>query len=145
MDTKLTTLNGGITLTVIYEPRSEGAEPLSESVKVRQIPVREYDAGFACIADEPALVGFLAAKNRPWALTLTPACYEEVLTTGRKVNARGFFTYCQRRTEQTDRRDAAMIGMMANLPPETLKLAMELGKKSISPSLPPGSVPPPPP
>lgn len=141
MDPKLTTLNGGLTLTVTYEPRSESAEPISEAVKVRQIPVREYDAGFACIEDEPALVGFLAAKNRSWALTLNPDSYETVLTTGRKVNARGFFTYCERRTEQAERRNAATIGMMSNLPPETLKLAIEIGKKSISQPLSPSLAP----
>ena len=141
MDHKLHTLNGGKTITVIHEPTAEGAEPVAESVKVRQIQVRQYEAGFTLVKDEAALVGLLCGKEKTWALTLTPESYEDVLETGREVNRRGFFTYCQRRMEQDEKQNAAMIGVMANLPPETLKLAMEMGRRSTSPTLPPGFVP----
>ena len=139
-------LNGGVMLTVLFE--SAGAEgPVNGSVKVRQIPVRDYDAGFPFIADEPAMVGFLCGQNKAWALTLTPASFEEILETGREVNEKGFFTHCQRRMERIQKEQAALYGALATLPQETVKLMMEKGltmlKQSHSPSLSPGSASPP--
>jgi hypothetical protein len=138
-----TTLFGGKNITVNFEPvvpqggtADQATVPPPESVKVRQIPVREYEVGFAFVEDEPALVGFLCGQNKQWALTLAPVSYELVLATGREVNRDGFFSYSQRRTERAAKEQAAMIGMMATLPPETLKLAMEKGlaMQSRSPS-----------
>ena len=50
MDPKLATLNGGQTLTVSHEPQTEGAEGATESIKVRQIQVRQYEAAFPLVA-----------------------------------------------------------------------------------------------
>jgi len=149
MDPKLVDVHGGKLITVNFEPVADAAAeggfrtPSPESVKVRQIPVREYDAGFALLQDEPALVGFLCARPKQWVLTLTPDSYEEALVTGREVNARRFFTFCQRRTEQIEKQDAAMIGAMVSLPEDKLRMALELGRKSMSPTTSPGFVPPP--
>jgi len=152
-------LFGGKTITINFEPVADAAAeggfrvPPAEEIKVRQIPVREYDAGVGLVNDEPALAGFLCQRlspqpstlNKSWALTLTPESFEEVLKTGRDVNAKGFFSACQRRTEHDAKAQAAMIGMMASLPPETLRLVMEKGlaTQQRSPTLSPGSAPPP--
>ena len=158
-NSKNTTLFGGKTITVHFEPLPDGpgfaeaSPPVPDAqIKVRQIPVREYETGLPFIDDEPALVGFLVAQTsglcgKAWALTLTPESFEEVLTTGREVNEKGFFSFCQRRMERAAREQAAMIGVMATLPPETMKLAMERGlamqAQSRSPTLSPGFVSPP--
>lgn len=150
-DPKLTTLFGGRSITVNFEPVPDPAAegsfrvPDPEQIKVRQIPVRDFDAGFQFVKakDEAALVAFLAGKPKAWALTLTPGSYEDILAAGREVNDRGFFSSCQRRMELEEKEMAAMIKAMGTLPPETLRLAAELGKKSISQTLPPGFVPPP--
>jgi hypothetical protein len=145
---KNTTLFGGKTITVHFESIfADGSTTPDAQVKVRQIPVREYETGFPFVDDEPALAGFLCGKDKPWAINLTPESFEEVLTIGREVNAKGFFSFCQRRTERAAREQAAMIGIMATLPPETLKAAMERGlaiqAQSRSPILSPGFVSPP--
>ena len=127
MDLKMITLNGGLKLTVHFEPLADGTPVLAEEIKVRQIPVRDYDAGFAFLEDEPALVGFLCAKPKAWALTLAPASFEEVLEKGRLVNESGFFSSCQRRMARLGKQNAEMISAMAHLPPETIRLAMETG------------------
>lgn len=141
------TLNGGLMLTVHFEPLADGTPVLAEEIKVRQIPVRDYDAGFGFMEDEPALVGFLCGKPKAWALTLAPASYEEVLEKGRVVNERGFFSSCQRRMERLEKQNMAQISAMAHLPPETIRLAMETGlarqNASRLPSMSPGFVPPP--
>ena len=144
-------LFGGKNIVLHFEPLADGTPVAEENVKVRQVPVREYEAGFPLINDESALVGFLCSKNKPWALTLTPDSHEEVLTTGREVNTKGFFSSCQRRTELEARREAKaqadMIGAMATLPPETVKLVMEKGMAAQAqfrlPILSPGFVSPP--
>ena len=145
MELKNITLNGGQTLTFNFNPETEGATPReSLNIKVRQVPVRDYEAGFVIVNDEPALVGFLCAKDKAWALTLEPEVFEEILTVGRTVNQKGFFSFCQRRMERLEKQQADMLGAMAKLPPEMLKLAMEAGKSlSASPTLSPGFVPPP--
>ena len=148
MNSKNTTLFGGKSLTVYFEQPAAPAEPiLPEAIKVRQIPVREYETGLPLVDDEPALVGFLCRKDKAWALNLAPESFEEILTIGREGNAKGFFSFCQRRTERAAKAQADMIGLMATLPPETLKLAIEKGlaaqNQSRLPILSPGFVSPP--
>ena len=146
MDLKNITLNGGQTLTFNFAPETEGATPREPLViKVRQVPVRDYEAGFVVVNDEVALVGFLCAKDKPWALTLEPEVFEEILNVGRTVNQKGFFSFCQRRMERLEKQQADMLGVMAKLPPEMLKVAMEAGQRTLSasPTLSPAFVPPP--
>ena len=114
MNSKNTTLFGGKSLTVYFEQPAAPAEPiLPEAIKVRQIPVREYETGLPLVDDEPALVGFLCRKDKAWALNLAPESFEEILTIGREGNAKGFFSFCQRRTER-----AAKAQAVARLPDE---------------------------
>ncbi len=142
-----TTLFGGKNITVQFEPAADGSPPAAAEIKVRQIPVREYENGVLLVDDEPALVGFLCGKDRAWALMLIPEAFEEILVTGREVNAKGFFSFCRRRMERTREREADMIGLMATLPPEQIKAmterGLELQRQSRSPSFSPGYVSPP--
>ena len=121
------TLFGGKMVTVRFEPLADGTVPAAQEIKVRQIPVRDYEAGFPLVDDEPALVSFLAGKDRPWSLTTAPASFEEILATGREVNAKGFFSFCRRRMERNREREADMIGLMATLPADQMKTLTERG------------------
>lgn len=145
MNLKNITLNGGQTLKFNFAPETEGAAPRAPlEIKVRQVPVRDYETGFGQVNDEPALVGFLCGKDKAWALALEPEVFEEILTVGRTVNQKGFFSFCQRRMERLEKQQADMLGAMAKLPPEMVKLAMEAGRNlSASPILSPGFVTPP--
>lgn len=147
MDLKNIALNGGLKFTVSFELLADGTLLAPAEIKIRQIPVRDYDAGFHFVDDEPALVGFLCAKDKSWALGLAPESFEEVLAKGREVNQKGFFSFCQRRMERAEKQNASMISAMATLPADVVKLAMETGlakqNPSRSPILSPGFVPPP--
>ena len=147
MDLKSIALNGGIMLTLSFETIADGTRPSPAAVKVRQIPVRDYETGFPLVDDEPSLVGFLCGQNKAWALTLTPESFEEVLVTGREVNAKGFFTSCLRRMERIQKEQAALYGAIATMPAETVKQMMEKGlamqNRSHLPTLSPGYVSPP--
>jgi hypothetical protein len=141
------TLFGGKKITVAFEPAPDGTLPTPAEIQVRQIPVREYEAGFLFVDDEPALVGFLCAQKKDWALTLAPESFEEILVTGREVNAKGFFSFCRRRMARNREREADMIGLMATLPADQMKTltdrGLELQRLSRSPILSPGFVSPP--
>jgi hypothetical protein len=142
MSTHPATLFGGIKYTVSFEPFQDASapegwrKPADEEIRIRQIPVREYETGFAHVEkqDELALVGLLAGKDRLWAQSLTPVSYEEVLTRGREVNGKGFFSFCRRRTEQVEKQTSDMLGLMQTLPPETVKLVIAEGMKMAKPS-----------
>lgn len=131
-------LNGGLEIDVLFEAVN-GMLPASERVKVRQVPIRDYNEGFKLVDDEPGLVSFLAGKPKDWALSLSPGSYEEILAKGREVNKVGFFPYCQRRTEREQTRT---LQVLQNIPPQALEAVIALGRKSTSPPLPPGWQPP---
>ena len=146
-----TTLFGGKLMTALFEPLPDGTPVPAQEIKVRQIPVREYEIGFPLANDEAALVGFLVGKDKNFALTLAPESFEELLATGREVNRRGFFSFCQRRMEQIQRREAAeqerMLGLMAKMSAEEIRAmtqrGQELQRLSALPILSPGFVSPP--
>jgi hypothetical protein len=141
------TLFGGKLVTVSFEPTEaemktwegrnvSGPEngdggtpslPRTEQVRVRQIPIRDYERGFALVHDEIALAGFLCGKDRAWALTLAPQSYELVLAAGKEVNEKGFFAFAGRRAaELAEKEQAAMVvGLqIAQEHPELLEKAM---------------------
>ena len=145
---KSDTLNAGIEAEVIY------AAGNSEFVHIRQIPVRDYPKGFSLVENEAALVSFLVSGPAPsgcasplpaagqylgfrpplWAESLAPASYEHILARGREVNENGFFAYCGRQTTAAQEKLRVQIAAMAQLPPEVMKLAMEQGLRSTSPT-----------
>lgn len=145
---KSDTLNAGIEAEVVY------ADGKSEFIHIRQIPVKDYPKGFAVADQEAALVSFLVSGPAPagsttvypaagqyfgfrpaaWAESLAPESYESVLARGKEVNAGGFFAYCGRQTAAAQEKLRVQIAAMAQLPPDVMKLAMEQGLKSTSPT-----------
>lgn len=115
-----TTLLRGKLVLVTFD--DEATLPLE--VRVRQIPVREYEAGFKLYTDEVALIAFLCAKPKEWALSLSPESYEEVIAIGREVNARGFFSFCLRRSEQEKTEQAQLFQVLSKMPPEVIQIAV---------------------
>jgi hypothetical protein len=126
------TLFGGRKIEVYFEPLPEGSTPPAQTMTVRQIPVRDYDVGLKYFTDEIALVAFLVGRPREFAFTLSPQSYEEILSVGKEVNARGFFAFCQRRIEAKEQMDAAALVTIAQLPDEARKLVLSQGAKMTS-------------
>jgi len=143
---KSDTLNAGIEAEIIY------AAGNSEFVHIRQIPVKDYPKGFSLVENEAALVSFMVSGPAPqtpdprpqtqylgfrpaaWAESLAPDSYEHVLLRGREVNDKGFFAYCGRQATAAQEKLRVQIAAMAQLPPEVMKLAMEQGLRSTSPT-----------
>jgi len=144
---KTTTLFGGKTVTVSFEPTAGDAAggeissdftPRTEQVRVRQIPLRDYERGFGVVTDEIALSGFLCGRDRNWALTLAPQSHELVISTGREVNAEGFFAFAARRADQIEKQNQGAMVAFAGLlkeQPELLAEAIRAGSASPKPSL----------
>lgn len=122
----MNTLLGTKTITAIFESGESG------EVVIRQIPVRDYDAGFKCFTDEVALVALLVGKPREFALTLSPDSYEEILSCGKELNERGFFGFCRRRIEADTQKEALNAAALAQLPEAARKNIIEQGAKMMA-------------
>lgn len=134
---KTETLFGGRLVTICL------AGGQTEEVRVRQVPLADYEKGFTLLGDEMALTAFICGKPMNWltgepgtrnaepgtsvAAAVTPESYELLRTTAAEVNERGFFAWSARRAQREQETQARMVSAMATLPPETLKMALEAG------------------
>jgi hypothetical protein len=137
------TLFGGRPLLVIYEPTDANLEPRREEIRVRQIKLKDYERGFALIDDEIALAAFCVdpGRDKDWVETLTAESYEELHTVVEEVNAKGFFVYAARRSQQLKADQERTITAMAGMSPEAMRLAYEIGSRSASGHTSPGPRP----
>lgn len=143
MNEKNDTLLGGRLIPAV--PFADGH---TEDVRVRQLPLADYERAFACREDEIALTALCCesaspgdpastgAHARAWALTLTPASYEALYAAAREVNAHGFFAYAARRET---REWEQLTAIAAQMSPDTLRAAISAGHQSTSPTSSPGS------
>lgn len=137
------TLMGGRDLTVAH------ADGSTETVHVRQLPLRDYERAWALLEDEIAWTAYCVAgpdgpagppRTRAWAESLTPASYEALYAAAREVNAQGFFAWSGRRQARLEAQQARALELLAQLPPEAQKLALEVGSRAAtSPTSPPTS------
>jgi hypothetical protein len=123
MNGKMETLMGGRKVAVNLLTLADGSVPPSEEVLVRQVPVREYEAGLALYDDEIARTAFVCGKAKDWAFALTPESYEAVRAVAEEVNARNFFGFCERR-----------IAAFLALPAEVRERALQTNAVSPSPT-----------
>lgn len=93
------------------------ADGTDETVKVRQIPLKDYKRGFAASDDEFATVGLIVERDEAWVYSLTPDSYELLLEEGHKVN-KSFFAFCARR-------HAELVERLNQMRPEMAKAALE--------------------
>lgn len=97
MDNKMATLMGGTETTV------EKLDGTSETVKVRQLPVRLLQSYLLKLDDEAAAIELFCDKPEGWADTLTIASCAAVVTEGEKLNSESFFAWLQRRVARQER------------------------------------------
>ena len=124
---KTHTLFGGAKINVILEDGS------AQEWTVRQIRLREYQAGFKLIEDEFGLVGLACDVKRTVVETLSPDSFTEVYAKVEEVNAKGFFTYAARQRERA-------AEMLQRLPLELVAQAMAQNlptSSMLSPHMPP--------
>src|ERR1039457_3425110 len=132
-DTKLETLFGGRAASVLHE------DGTALDVFVRQLPIRDYPAAFKVVEDEFAFTAFcttLAAGGEgrgevagtAFVQSLRPESYELLQAAAREVNEKGFFAFAARQQARADAVQKAQLAAMSEMPPEMLKLAIEIGK-----------------
>jgi hypothetical protein len=102
----------------------------TEAVKVHQLPIRKYEAGFLKVDDEIGLIAFICDKPKDWALDLQPESFEAVRQAAQEVNAKGFFAYAERKYQKS-------IQRLNSLSPEILKETLKGANASnpLSPGL----------
>lgn len=88
------TLNGGRDVIV------KNVKGETETVKVQQLPIRKYEAGFIKMQDEIGMTAFICGKPKEWAYDLDTDSYETVRQHAQEVNAKGFFAFAQRRNDE---------------------------------------------
>lgn len=136
MNTKTQTLFGGRLVAFNFEDGTTG------EVKVAQLCLADYEKAYALMHDEKDEIAFTAfccfepepaqRKTRDWALTLHPESYELLQAAVQEVNAKGFFSFAARRRQQEQKAQEAMFAALANLPPETIQAAADLGKSGLN-------------
>lgn len=138
-----TTLFGGLQATVRFN------DGRTEEIKVRQIPLRDYEAAHKLINDEVALTAFICGRKKDWltgtkedgldgiaafAVEGEPGIgYEELVVRSREVNERGFFSWSKRRDVREQAQMAEQLSIMALMPPEMVRLTTEAGLTKIVP------------
>lgn len=94
MNKQFATLVGGIDLSIT---KLDGS---TESVKVRQLPVKLFPQYLATMLDEQKQVELLCDRQPGWADTLTPDSHELIVMEGEKLNRDFFSRWLQRKKER---------------------------------------------
>ena len=126
---KLETLFGGRLITITREDGS------TEEIRVRQLPLADFEKAFALLDDELGLVALICGKDKAWLNGtppdykdgVSPESYENLHAAAREVNLRGFFSFSDRRQVREQATQDRMVKAMSTLTPDALKTAMELG------------------
>lgn len=106
---KAETLAGGRDFQVTYLDGS------TETVQIRQLPVREFERYLAKLDDECGVAEMLCLKEPGWADRLHPETLGALVTAGEEVNRCYFLPWLQRRAERA-KRIAAGVAPAANRP-----------------------------
>jgi hypothetical protein len=131
------TLFGGRLATVKFN------DDRTEEITVRQLKLRDYEAAFKKINDEIDLTAFICGKTKEWlagkqedgsdgivAFSFEGATgigYEELQALCREVNKLGFFVWAKRRADRDQAQMAEQLSIMAQMPPEMVRLTTEAG------------------
>lgn len=138
------TFLGGLQATVTHEDGS------TETIKIRQLRLADYELAIPLLNDEFALTAFccqsipspnpdpgakMVTLTKPWVMTLEPSSYEVLRARAEEVNAKGFFSFATRRTERERDGKKEMFEIMSKATPEALSALVEVARSaSIPPS-----------
>ena len=93
--TKLETALGGIDITVGH------LDGTTETVKVRQLPVKDYKRALKSLADETTWLALVVDRNPVWVEGLHPASYRALAEAAEAQNA-DFFAWSARQTRRVE-------------------------------------------
>jgi hypothetical protein len=119
--TKTETMLGGVDILVTTQCQVIGEAPVMETVKVKQLPVKQYPAYLAALDDETAMAALLTGKTQDWVENLDAPSHELLVSTGDRINRDFFGRWAER---QRNRRELLVPGlsarMLENLSPRTV-------------------------
>lgn len=95
--TQMETLLGGIELTV------EKLDRTTETVRVRQLPVKLYPQYLLCMEDEPAMVELFCDRKAGWSEGLAPQSFQKVVEEGERINADFFESWYRRKIARLEK------------------------------------------
>lgn len=137
MNSENNTLFGGKLFAVVF------ADQRTEEIKVRQLPIGQYEKAFAVLNDEMALTALICDRPKDWITgknpdgsdSMNPESYEELFKLAGEVNAKGFFAWSGRKAEKARLQMLENAKLMAMLPEDMVNLAINMsGKESTSPT-----------
>jgi hypothetical protein len=142
MNNTNTTLFGGRKAPVQFN------DGRTEEITIRQLALRDYEKAFAVLDDEMALTALICGREKAWLLGskedgsdgITTDCYEALQVHIQEVNAKGFFVWSRRRAAKARQQMQENAALMAAMPPEAMRAAIEAGTKPL-PTSSPASVP----
>lgn len=94
MPDKLTTLIGSVE-RIVTKP--DGA---TETVRIRQLPIRLLPQYLASLDDEPRMVELLCDKPSGWSDSLSPADFEGIIEEGERLNSDFFSRWLERKKKR---------------------------------------------
>ncbi|HVY69679.1 MAG TPA: hypothetical protein VHH73_07095 [Verrucomicrobiae bacterium] len=97
MSDSITTLLGG------FEMEAAKFDGTRETVKVRQLPVRDLPKYLNVYQNEAATVELFCAKDSGWADQLAPESFEALLAAGEKLNLDFLSRYAARQLARNER------------------------------------------
>jgi hypothetical protein len=106
---KFATLVGGMELRV------EMLDGSSETVRVRQVPVKLYPEMAKALTDELKMAELLCDKPAAWVENLTPESHEQIITEGERINARYFFSWIERSKKNAQRAPKPDMGEIVQI------------------------------
>lgn len=111
--TPMETLLGGGDLVVKL------ADGATETVRIRQVPVRLADRYMACVSDEAGMVELLTGKPAAWVDNLTRESHEAIIAEGDRINSDFFERVLRRRLAWMERLAPGSVGNLLASPPLT--------------------------
>lgn len=75
----------------------------TETVRLKQLPVRSLQKYLETIDDEAARLELVAGKPTGWADKLTPESHVQLLAAAEGLNSETFFAWLRRRVERQER------------------------------------------
>jgi len=100
--TSLNIVFGGVEISVAH------LDETTETVKVRQLPIKDMPRYMACFEDEEKTVELFCAQSPGWASALSRESFEEILTKGEELN----LDFLERHAARSQkRREKIMPGM----------------------------------
>ena len=153
---KSDTLFGGRTVPVAFNDGTVG------EIKVRQLPLADYEKAFSLLQDELALTALICGQAGEWLVGVqasacpplqsdtlkrelqpgvTPESYEALRTAAWEVNANGFFAWSARRSAREQQAQGQMLQALATLPPAAIEQIAQLGMVAVRKDTSPTSSP----